>query len=206
MMLDDRPISRLQTDDRGAEISDDGIYRYTLWRRWDKERPRALFVMLNPSTADADRDDPTIRRCVGFARSWGMGGLRVVNLYPFRATKPADLWKADVPEGYGNLNCIERMIDTAGISVAAWGAHGPEKKTREVRNLFYDLGVPLYALGLTNNGAPRHPLYIAAAAIPIVFEPSRNNIRVGEQWTQCRSSPAETDARVRQIIDGKDKA
>jgi len=167
-------------EDRGAVLSDDGMYRYLLWRRWDKTKPRACFIMLNPSTADAEVDDPTIRRCIGFARAWGLGGIRVVNLYPFRATKPADLWRADVPEGHGNLGYIERAIDTGGIAVAAWGAHG--KENRGVRNLFYELGVPLYALKITKDGQPGHPLYIAGNAVPVVYEAARNPLNVGDPW------------------------
>lgn len=176
-------MSNLALEDRGAELSVDGVYRYLLWRRWDKEKPRALFIMLNPSTADAEIDDPTIRRCIGFARSWGLGGIRVVNLYPFRATKPADLWNASIPEGYCNLRYIERGIDTNGVSIAAWGAHGREPQIRRVRNLFYELGVPLYALGLTKDGQPRHPLYMPGAAVPIVYEASRNKVSIGQMWS-----------------------
>lgn len=165
--------------EKGAELSDDGVYRYLLWRRWTKELPRAVFIMLNPSTADADIDDPTIRRCIGFAKAWGMGGIRVVNLYPFRATKPEDLWKAPFPRGQGNLNCIERAIDTDGIHIAAWGAHGREAQVKEVRGLFYDMGVPLYALKINGDGSPGHPLYIKGDAVPVCFEPSRNKITRG---------------------------
>lgn len=176
-------MSALAFEDRGAELSEDGMYRYTLWRRWDKEKPRALFIMLNPSTANAEQDDPTIRRCVGFARSWRMGGIRVCNLFPFRATDPADLLKADIPEGRGNLGAIERMIDVHGISVAAWGAHQMSaRQENNVRNLFYELGVPLYALGLTKHGKPRHPLYIPATAVPIVYETARNGLVTGQPW------------------------
>jgi hypothetical protein len=84
--------------DRGATLSDCGRYRYRLWRRW-ADGPTVLFVMLNPSTADADVDDPTIRRCIGFARSWGAGALEVVNLYAWRATQPAELKAAVGPVG-----------------------------------------------------------------------------------------------------------
>lgn len=163
-------------DDRGAEISACGRYRYLLWRRWDKDKPRALFIMLNPSTADAEIDDPTIRRCISFARSWGMGGIRVVNLYAFRATKPADLWKAADPIGEGNLSWIDRSIDTHGVAVAAWGAHARDKEVREVRELFYDLGIPLYALKLTKDGKPGHPLYIAGDTPLTVYERARNPV------------------------------
>lgn len=85
-----------------AVISDDGLYRYLLERHWDDTTSSCTFVMLNPSTADALVDDPTIRRCVGFAKSFGCGSLRVVNLYAYRATKPAELWTVDDPVGPAN--------------------------------------------------------------------------------------------------------
>lgn len=166
----------------GADLSDDGVYRYLLWRRWDVTKPRAVFIMLNPSTADASVDDPTIRRCIGFAKAWGMGGIRVVNLYPFRATKPADLWRAAHPRGMGNLGYIERAIDHEGIVIAAWGAHGKEAQVKEVAGLFYDLGVPLYALKVTKDGVPGHPLYIAAATAPVVYAASRQALTKGTAW------------------------
>jgi len=168
--------------DRGAVISDCGLYRYALWRHWD-DRPRALFIMLNPSTADAEIDDPTIRRCIGFAKSWGLGGVRVVNLYPFRATKPTDLWLAAVPEGYGNISYIEQAVDPAGICIAAWGAHGKENRIREVRNLFQRISTTLYALKLTKDGQPGHPLYLAANTIPVVYEPAGSGLTRGQTAT-----------------------
>src|SRR5262249_14212908 len=92
---------------RAAVISDCGRYRYSLTRRWgDAAEPRALFVMLNPSTADAEQDDPTIRRCIGFAKAWGMGSLEVVNLYALRATDPAALLSAPDPIGPKNDTMI----------------------------------------------------------------------------------------------------
>lgn len=162
-------MTGLALEDRGAIISDCGLYRYLLWRVWDTTKPIALWIMLNPSTADAEADDPTIRRCIGFARQWGMGGIRVANLYPFRSTKPADLWKAAVPEGYDNLTYIQRAVDPTGIVVAAWGAHGKENRVRGVRNLFAGLGLPLHALKMTKDGAPGHPLYIAGDTAPVVY-------------------------------------
>lgn len=164
-----------------AKLSADGRYRHWLSRVWGMPAP-LVFIMLNPSTADAEVDDPTIRRCIGFAKAWGMGGIRVVNLYPFRATKPEDLWKAPLPRGQGNLSYIEQAIDPHGLAIAAWGAHGKEAQVREVRTMFYDEGIPLYALKLTVSGQPSHPLYIAGDTIPIVYEPSRNSLNKGDPW------------------------
>lgn len=179
----------LGLQDRGAVLSEDGLYRYLLWRLWDRELPRAMFVMLNPSTADAEIDDPTIRRCIGFARSWGMGGIYVTNLYPYRATNPADLWQASKPMGQGNDSYIERHLDRRGIAVAAWGAHGKPQRVREVRTLFFDAGIPLYALKLTKDGAPGHPLYLPAASVPVVYEPARNQLQRGQPWTPTAFAP-----------------
>ncbi|MFW6027332.1 MAG: DUF1643 domain-containing protein [bacterium] len=173
----------LDLGDRGAELSDCGRYRFLLWRRWNKTRPRAVFIMLNPSTADATEDDPTIRRCIGFAKRWGYGGIRIANLFAFRATKPADLWKADDPVGSGNLPAIERAMETKGIHVAAWGADKrADRQAKRVRTLFYEMGIPLYALKLTKAGHPSHPLYLPNDSMPVVYEPARHALAVGDRW------------------------
>jgi hypothetical protein len=156
-----------------AYISDDGLYRYTLGRRWsdDLDVGPAVFVMLNPSTADAEVDDPTIRRCIGFAKALGCGGLHVVNLYAFRATKPADMFAAADPVGPEN---DQVLTDTAVRAeredrplIAAWGANAKPGRVAKV------LGLPgfgsLQALGLTKAGAPRHPLYLPSASRPSAY-------------------------------------
>ena len=147
----------------GAVISDCGHYRYRLTRRW-ADGPVCTFIMLNPSTADAAEDDPTIRRCVGFARREDCGALMVVNLFAFRATKPADLFAADDPIGPGNFEALSGAAATAIRNdwplVAAWGAHRAAKKLgAEVRAV-----IPAVCLGKTADGSPRHPLYVRADA------------------------------------------
>lgn len=120
---------RTEKVERGAVLSSDGRYRYSLYRRWDRTLPMACFVMLNPSIADADVDDPTIRKCMGFATRWGAGGIRVVNLYPWRATKPRDLPAGPETGGEREPLAIEPRNDgairsaafNAGWIVAAWG-------------------------------------------------------------------------------------
>src|SRR5438128_11131670 len=107
----------------GATFSRDRRYRYRLWRRWDRSRAVVAFVMLSPSTADAMHDDPTIRRCVGFARAWGCGGVDVVNLFALRATDPRALRKAADPIGPANERHLRRAVRAAGLVVLAWGAH-----------------------------------------------------------------------------------
>lgn len=153
-----------------AAISDDGRYRYTLGRRWEPaEGPgSAVFVMLNPSTADAHQDDPTIRRCIGFAKRIGSGGIHVVNLYAYRATKPADLWRADDPIGPENDEILRAAFAAADRLqqpvIAAWGANAEPRRVEFVRVIARAAGVRLQALGVTKDGAPRHPLYLRADA------------------------------------------
>lgn len=148
-----------------AVISADGRYRYHLSRTWGSG-PSALFVMLNPSTADAEVDDPTIRRCIGFAKSWGMGGLMVVNLYGLRATNPRALWSVDTAQAIGPDN-DDWIRYAAGLAndegapiVAAWGANAKPARVAWVREM--PALARLSHLGLTNGGAPRHPLYLRA--------------------------------------------
>lgn len=146
-----------------AILSDDGRYRYQLNRAWSTDHP-AVFIMLNPSTADGTQDDPTIRRCVGFAKALGCGGLVVVNLYALRATDPRELWKVDAAQRVGPTNdaYLSNWAMTASAVglpiVAAWGANAKSDRVAEV------LAMPhmsrLAALGVTKSGAPRHPLYL----------------------------------------------
>lgn len=143
-------------------------YRYSLTRAACQIRPTSgdiLFVMLNPSTADEHHDDPTIRRCTGFALREGAARFHVVNLYAMRATKPADLFAAEPDERVGPLNDgIIRSWATGihlkqGKVIAAWGAQPKAaERIKSVRELLG--GIPLYALGVTKDGHPRHPLYV----------------------------------------------
>lgn len=142
-----------------AVISDCGQYRYVLTRGLDA--PQLPFIMLNPSTADATLDDPTIRRCKGFAEAFGFNGIIVMNLYAYRATKPADLWKADDPIGKENNWWLEDLAHySKDIVVCAWGANARADRVKEVTDIFKAAGTKLKCLGTTKDGAPRHPLYI----------------------------------------------
>lgn len=150
-----------------ARLSDDTRHRYTLGRRWG-DGPHAVFVMLNPSTADADQDDPTIRRCVAFARAWGLDGIHVVNLYAWRATQPADLWLAADPVGPENdyfLACAAAEAAHSGLPIiAAWGANARPERVAHVLTI---RGMDrLTALGVTKDGAPKHPLARGCHRIP----------------------------------------
>ncbi len=151
---------------RGAVMSIDQAYRYQLTRRWGDDEASVTWVMLNPSTADADVDDPTIRRCIGFSRSWGFDALTVVNLFAYRATDPKALALADEPVGQVNYRHVREAIeDSAGV-VCAWGAHARKVRqfpyTPDVRDLAARCRVPVFCLGTTKAGDPRHPLYLAA--------------------------------------------
>ncbi len=145
-------------------------YRYTLGRIWDDRLPVATFLMLNPSTADANRDDATIRRCLGFARSWQAGGLLVVNLYALRATNPAELLTHADPVGPANDAVLTTVLtahlpgdDTGAPLVAAWGAHrAAAARASHVFALLRGRGLRPRCLGTTSGGHPRHPLRLSA--------------------------------------------
>jgi hypothetical protein len=151
--------------ERGASISECGRYRYELSRRWG-DGPTTAFVMLNPSTADAEQDDPTIRRCIGFARRDGAGALAVVNLYAFRATTPKELLRLSSAEriGRGNVEALRHVISGTEVErvVCAWGAFPLQHmlKRVHVEKIAHEAGRPSVCLGTTKAGAPRHPLYV----------------------------------------------
>lgn len=145
---------------RWADISQCGQYRYVLGRSWEPWEPfkTVTFVMLNPSTADAEKDDPTIRRCIAFAKAWGYCDLRVVNLFALRATDPQELRRHPLPVG-NPQNDIYISNHTFGhLTVAAWGAvPWAEARIRQVVSI---IGHPM-CLGRTKAGSPRHPLYVS---------------------------------------------
>lgn len=150
----------------GAVISPCGEYRYLLTRPAETpspERGTALFLMLNPSTADAELDDPTIRRCRGFAKAWGCAGLTVANLYALRSSDPSHLWGHQDPVGPENDAWLKQVAEEYGDIVCAWGANADRDRAAEVAALLEASGARLWCLGTTKTGAPRHPLYIKAS-------------------------------------------
>lgn len=157
----------------GAFISDCGLYRYSLTRDLspDFDAPEyhggsVLWVMLNPSTADATADDPTIRRCKAYGTAWGRDRLDVVNLYAYRATMPNTLWLVDDPVGPANDEHIEELAEAATLIVCAWGQPGPDKgRALHVRGLLENRG-PVHYLRLNKDGSPGHPLYLPKALKP----------------------------------------
>ena len=169
--MTDRPAAdAAPIRDGWAYISDDGLYRYSLTRHVAPltGEGTATFVMLNPSTADGEQDDPTIRRCIGFTRTWGFEWLKVVNLFAYRATDPGELARVDDPAGPDNLCTIAKVVGGSDLVVCAWGAF-PHWKRDEHIGLVMELIAAPHALGLTKNGSPRHPLYVRGGAEPIPF-------------------------------------
>lgn len=169
------PLSLFASD--GAIFSPDRVYRYRLARRWlalsipagadPSNRGKVVaWIMLNPSTADETRNDPTIRRCIAFSRAWGFGGLEILNLFAVRGTDPAVLSEHGDPVGPDNDAAIVAGTTGAGLVVAAWGASVPKcyaNRPRAVARLLAERGAPVWCLGRTRAGAPRHPLYVAGS-------------------------------------------
>jgi len=155
---------------RDAVFSLCGQYRYSLTRRWLLGQGHALWVMLNPSTADAMVDDPTVRRLIGFSQAFGLAGLTVVNLFAFRATDPRELADAEDPVGSGNDAAIRAALDAGpDLVVAGWGSGssraGVSGRVEAVVEILAAAG-PVHHLGLTKDGHPRHPLYLRACTTP----------------------------------------
>ena len=147
-----------------ARSSDCGRYRYSLSRRWEGGSGRVLFIGLNPSTADHRRDDPTIRRCVRFARDWGFAEMEVVNLFAFRATYPRDLRRASDPVGPANDRILRQRHRRADLSVACWGNDGAFLDRASVVRRQLD---GLHCIRLNASSEPAHPLYLRASLTPI---------------------------------------
>ena len=147
-----------------AVLSPCGRYRYLLTRRLSEpahsRHKICAFIMLNPSTADALTDDPTIRRCVGFARRWGCAELRVANIFGFRATNPADLRASADPVGPENFKYLCDAIDTADVVVLACGRWDKHPLTKTLVSQITASTPVLYCLGKNKDGSPKHPLFL----------------------------------------------
>lgn len=153
-----------------AVISDCGKYRYLLRRTWDGSKPRALLIMLNPSTADASTDDATIRACVRLLRGLGYGSMEVVNVFAWRATNPDELLRHEDVIGPNNHHTIEAAILRCDVAICAWGAYPPAKQYAvELLNLVRSHRPAAYCFGKTKSGAPKHPLYIKSGTPLKVF-------------------------------------
>lgn len=157
-----------------ADISSCGQYRYSLIRQWyEHDTARfVVFILLNPSTADANRDDPTVRKCTGFARRWGYDGIKIVNLFAFRATDPVALAHAGYPVGPATDDYLQRETRSLADSIiVGWGANGTKcaKRIHHVMNL---INRPVRCLRVLKSGQPAHPLMQSYSCFPQPWSPS----------------------------------
>lgn len=180
-MSNDVPMSRMNPAARDAHISPCGTFRWSLSRDWSDAR-RMLIVMLNPSTADGEKDDATIRRCVSFALREGCGGFTAVNLIPWRETSPTVLWRRIACASTAERRDAEERNATAwhqaagataGPILCAWGADALARSyAREFSYRIAGYDRPLACLGTTKAGAPRHPLYVRGDAPLVPWSPA----------------------------------
>lgn len=168
---------------KGATFSNCKRYRYELFRLWDASKPIVMFIMFNPSVADEEIDDATIRRCIGFARDWGYGGIEVCNLYAYRSTKPEALLNTIDPIGVENTAHIKKIAEQADLIVCAWGNSTIGNKL--MKNLKHDYkplsGLDkLHFIELAIDGTPKHQLYLPKHLKPQPYFPIKTAI-VNEQ-------------------------
>ncbi len=157
----------IATTPTGAVFSGCRRWRYLLWRRWEAAQPAANFLMLNPSTADELRLDPTCARARDYAERWGYGALVVTNVFGWRATDPAEMKAASDPVGPGNDRAIVEAARKCAIVVCAWGNHGAhEGRSARVLKMLRGAGVQLHALRVNAGGEPAHPLYLPGKLKP----------------------------------------
>ena len=154
-----------------AVYSDCEAYRYSLTRTWDAAGKRVMFVMLNPSTASEVQNDPTVERCERRARHLGFGAFRVTNIFAWRATDPRDMRAAAEPVGPENDQALAQGAAWADQIIAAWGVHGAHRGQGPlVAEQLLAGQTPVYHLGLSKEGHPKHPLYLPYAQQPILWE------------------------------------
>ena len=161
-------MKRRRFSKSGAVFSDRRKYRYALWRMWDEKKPLGMIIGLNPSTADETGNDPTITRCISFARSWGYGAVCVTNLFGFRATAPSQLKAYHDPIGKENDAWVHEMAKEAAITVAAWGNHG--KFLNRSLEIMPSLD-QLHCIKMNKSGEPAHPLYLKSELKPVPMIP-----------------------------------
>lgn len=171
-----------EMQNKHCEFSPCRSWRYTLWRTWpiedmligecsaDTQAHRYLMVIgLNPSTADETKNDPTVARCINFAKRWGFGALCMTNLFGWRDTDPKKMKAAIEPIGADNDHWLRKTAEGAGMVLAAWGKHGSHlHRSQAVCELLN--GIAMHALRLNRDGSPEHPLYMPAATVPIAFK------------------------------------
>jgi hypothetical protein len=153
----------------GAVFSDNEVYRYHLWRQWETGAGRCCFILLNPSTATEAKLDPTVLRCLSFAVHWGYNAVDILNLFALRSTNPKKLYGHGDPVGERNDEVIRRVAERAGQIIYAWGNHGElNGRAKAVRRLLDDMKP--YALAITGEGHPKHPLYMKKTTKPFLLE------------------------------------
>lgn len=153
----------------GAEFSKDRKYRYALWRIWDESLPKLMVIGLNPSTANETKTDATITRVKGFATSWNYGGFYMMNLFAYVTPYPEELQKCSDPLG-DNDGWLEKIAPKCSKVIFAWGNFKEaQERSKQVIKMFPDA----YALILNKDGTPRHPLYVKADTIPVLFNNSK---------------------------------
>lgn len=159
------------TIDSGAVFDKTRLYRYRLWRHWNPVDGFVLWVALNPSTADAVDDDPTVTRMMGFAHAWGYGGLELINLFALRSTSPLVLYSHPNPIGPDNDIHILDQVGKASRIIAAWGNHGAlRQRSAHVVRLVAATGRTLECLGVNERTKqPRHPLYLRGDLQPVPY-------------------------------------
>lgn len=170
MMTDKKLVTVKDGIEYGCVLSACETFRYVLWRIWDDSKPLWMFVLLNPSTANHEQDDPTITRQMRRARDAGAGGIVVVNTGAIRETNSDLAVSAKDPMGPHNVFWIKEMIPKCEKHIAGWGPKASKFKGDVlVKSIFRDAGVPLYALHVNKDGSPKHPLYIAYDAPLVEF-------------------------------------
>ena len=161
------PGRKICSSPTGAEFSPCRRWRYLLWRQWDAKKPVANFLMLNPSTADEHKLDPTCARAREYAERWGYGGLIVTNVFGFRSTDPKLMKSENDPVGPGNDAAIVRAAKESDLVVCAWGNHGQlGDRSSHVKNLLRKNNIKVHHLKLNANGEPAHPLYLPGKLKP----------------------------------------
>lgn len=153
--------------EKSAILSADRKYRYVLTRIWDEKKPTVVFIGLNPSTADEEVDDETIRKCIGYAKRWGYGKLIMVNLFAFRSTDPSMLKRVEDPVDPDNDSYIQKCVSESNLVIACWGNHG--KLLNRDKALMGSLP-NLVCLKRNKNGTPHHPLYLSKDITPMPYK------------------------------------
>lgn len=152
--------------EKSAILSADRKYRYVLTRIWDETKPTVVFIGLNPSTADEEADDKTIRKCIGYAKRWGYGKLIMANLFAFRSTDPSLLKRVEDPVGPDNDSYIQKCVSESNLVIACWGNHG---KLLNRDKVLMDSLPNLVCLKRNKNRTPHHPLYLSKDITPVPY-------------------------------------